>query len=182
MNSINPIKTIVPSALPTGDPRAVLLDERTPAEFTEINVPNSVSMPLHLLDPGKMREMMAGKSACYLFCRSGGRATQAADKLRAAGLENIFVVEGGVDAWAAAGLPVNRGRATMSLERQVRITAGFLVLTGAVLGYLVNPAWFALSAFVGGGLIFSGVTNTCGMAMVLARMPWNNRQPACCTR
>lgn len=179
MNSINPIKFIAASDVPTGDPHALLLDVRTPAEFTEVNVPGSVSVPLHTLDPTKVRALLAGKSACYLFCRSGGRATQAADKLAAAGLENLIVVEGGVEAWATAGLPVNRGPATMSLERQVRIAAGFLVLLGAGLGYFFNPAWLALSAFVGGGLMFSGFTNTCGMGMVLARMPWNSGQPDC---
>lgn len=176
------MKTIAPASLPSGDPRMVLLDVRTPAEFTELNVPGSVSVPLHTLDPAKVRALLAGKSACYLFCRSGGRATQAAERLRAAGLDNLFVVEGGVEAWAAAGLPVNRGPATISLERQVRITAGFLALTGVVLGYFVHPAWLALSAFVGGGLMFSGLTNTCGMGLVLARMPWNNRQPGCRSR
>jgi len=176
------MKTISPSALPTDDPSAVLLDVRTPAEFTEINVPGSLSVPLHALDPAKVREMMTEKSACYLLCRSGGRAQQAAEKLRAAGLGNIFVVEGGVDAWTAAGLPVNRGRATMSLERQVRISAGFLVLTGMALGYFVSWAWLAISAFVGGGLMFSGITDTCGMGMVLARMPWNNRRSGCVPR
>jgi len=177
MNSIHAMKTIAPTSVPTGTPRPLLLDVRTPAEFTEINVPGSVSMQLHALEPAKVRALLAGKSACYIFCRYGGRATQAAEKLEAAGLEHLFVVEGGVEAWSAAGLPVNRGPATMSLERQVRLAAGFLVLLGAGLGFFFNPAWLALSAFVGGGLMFSGFTNTCGMGMVLARMPWNNGQP-----
>ena len=160
----------------------MLLDVRTPAEYSEIHVPGSVLQPLHALDPARVRELVAGKSACYLLCRSGHRARQAAEKLEAAGLNNLFVVEGGVDAWAAAGLPVIRGRAVMSLERQVRIAAGSLVFIGALLGYFVNPAWLALSAFVGAGLMFSGITNTCGMAMILARMPWNNRPSDSCDR
>ncbi len=145
-------------------------------------MPGSVLLPLSALDPSKVREMMSGKSAGYLLCRSGGRAKQACEKLQAAGLDNLFVVEGGVDAWAAAGLPVNRGRATMSLERQVRIAAGFLVFTGSALGYFVNPTWIALPILVGSGLMFSGITNTCGMGMLLARMPWNNRKMDCCIK
>ena len=80
-----------------------------------------------------------------------------------------------MQAWEAEGLPLNRGRKMMSLERQVRIAAGALVFTGALLGYFVNPAWIALSGFVGAGLIFAGITDTCGMGMLIARMPWNNR-------
>jgi len=159
-----------------------LLDVRTPEEFSEVHVPGSVLLPLSALEPGKVRELLTGKSAGYILCRSGGRAKQAAGTLEAAGLDNLFVVEGGVDAWAAAGLPVDRGRATMSLERQVRIAAGSLICTGAVLGYLVNPAWIALPAFVGAGLMFSGITDTCGMGMLLARMPWNNRPLDGCFR
>ncbi len=174
------LQTVLPAQVPTGDARALLLDVRTLGEFTEIHVPGSASLPLHLLEAAKVQVLMAGKSACYLFCRSGGRAEQAAEKLHAAGLQNLYVVKGGVDAWAAAGLPVSKGRATMSLERQVRLTAGLLVLIGSVLGYFASPAWLALSAFVGAGLMFSGITNTCGMAMILARMPWNNRASASC--
>ena len=83
-------------------------------------------------------------------------------------------MEGGITAWEQEGLPLVRGRKAISLERQVRIAAGSLVFAGAILGYLVNPVWIALSGFVGAGLVFAGVTDTCGMAMVLARMPWNN--------
>lgn len=168
--------------MPARDSCTVLIDVRTPAEYSEIHAPGSVLLPLHALDPAVVKGMMAGKSACYLLCRSGSRAKQASDKLHAAGLDNLFVVEGGVDAWAAAGLPVNKGRATMSLERQVRLAAGFLVFIGATLGYLVSPAWVALSGLVGAGLMVSGITNTCGMGMLLARMPWNNRQMDCRTR
>ena len=83
-------------------------------------------------------------------------------------------VEGGTQAWDAAGLPVIRGQKAISLERQVRIAAGSLVLTGAVLSHWVHPWWIGLSGFVGAGLIFAGITDTCGMGLLLARMPWNN--------
>ena len=87
-------------------------------------------------------------------------------------------VEGGTLAWDQAGLPVSRGRKVISLERQVRIAAGLLVLTGAVLALTVHPWWAGLSAFVGAGLMFAGITDTCGMALMLARMPWNQVRPA----
>lgn len=89
--------------------------------------------------------------------------------------------------WMSAGLPIIEGAKTISLERQVRIAAGSLVFIGALLSYVVHPAWIALSAFVGAGLVFAGITDTCGMGMVLARMPWNNMRPsgeakrACCS-
>jgi len=168
------MKTILAGSVPPRDPNALLLDVRTPMEFTEVNVPNSVSLPLHELTPGKVRRLLIGKTACYIFCKSGGRAQQAAQKLSGIGFDHLYVVAGGIDAWLAAGRPVNRGRASMSLERQVRISAGILVLTGTLLGFLVSPAWFALPVLVSAGLLFSSITNTCGMALILARMPWNN--------
>jgi len=84
-----------------------------------------------------------------------------------------------------AGLPVVRGRKAVSLERQVRIAAGLLVLLGAILGWVVDPAFVGLSAFVGAGLVFAGITDTCGMGIVLARMPWNqcrDEKPSDCAR
>lgn len=88
-------------------------------------------------------------------------------------------------ACVAAGLPVVRGKKAVSLERQVRITAGSLVLIGAILGYFVHPYWIGLSAFIGAGLAFAGITDTCGMGMMLARMPWNQiptNNSSCSTR
>ena len=84
------------------------------------------------------------------------------------------VVEGGTKAWAAAGLPVTCGKGVISVERQVRIAAGLLLLTGAALAWFIHPAYVAISAFVGAGLTFAGITDWCGMGLLLARMPWNN--------
>ena len=95
----------------------------------------------------------------------------------AAGITNIVSVEGGTSAWAAAGLPVSRGKkAILPLERQVRTLAGFLALLGAILGYFVHPYFNGLSAFIGAGLMYAGITDTCGMGMMLAKMPWNKCQ------
>lgn len=167
---------ISPDAVNHGDASTLVLDVRTPAEFEEIHIDGAVLHPLNNLAPDKVREVMEGKSECVVVCRSGNRARQAAAKLSEAGVSGIKVLDGGMQAWESAGRPVNRGRKMMSLERQVRIAAGTLVFVGAVLGFFVNPAWVLLSGFVGAGLVFAGITDTCGMGMLIARMPWNNRR------
>jgi rhodanese-related sulfurtransferase len=151
-----------------------LIDVRTPIEFQEVHVPFARNVPLDQLDPTRVAEERHGtESPLYVICRSGNRAQQACAKFVAAGHANVVNVAGGTLAWDQAGLPVVRGAKMISLERQVRIAAGSLVLIGAALGFFVNIYWIALSAFVGAGLIFAGVTDTCGMGLMLARMPWN---------
>jgi rhodanese-related sulfurtransferase len=159
---------------------SLLLDVRTPAEFEEVHVEGAVLHPLTELNSATVEKLAEGKRFCVVICRSGGRARQAAEKLAAHGLTNVQIMSGGMQAWETEGLPVNRGRKTISLERQVRIAAGSLVFIGSLLGYAVSSSWLALTAFVGAGLVFAGVTDTCGMAMVLARMPWNNRKKGAC--
>lgn len=156
---------------------SLLLDVRMPAEFEEIHIPGSVLHPLSDLDPAAVRKLAEGKNSCVVVCRSGNRARQAAAKLEAAGVPHLAILDGGVLAWESAGLEVKRGRKTISLERQVRIGAGSMVLAGVALGFLGNPAFFFLAGFVGCGLIFAGVTDWCGMGLLLAKMPWNNRRP-----
>jgi rhodanese-related sulfurtransferase len=152
-----------------------LIDVRTPVEFREVHVAIARNEPLDRLDPKAIQAARNGSSSepLYVICRSGSRGKQACEKFVATGNVNVINVEGGTMACVEAGVPVVRGKKTMSLERQVRIAAGSLVLVGAVLGYFVHPYWIALSAFVGAGLVFAGVTDTCGMGMMLARMPWN---------
>lgn len=167
------IRRILPSEVNLNN--VLVLDVRTPAEFEDAHINGAVLHPLAQLDAGTSARLSAGKSACVVVCRSGARAKQAAEKLAACGQTALCILDGGVLAWEAAGLPLIRGRKTIPLERQVRIAAGSLVFAGAVLGYFVHPAWIALSGAVGAGLVFAGVTDTCGMALLLARMPWNNR-------
>lgn len=156
-----------------------LIDVRTPVEFREVHVAFARNVPLERLDPAPLTAGRAGAAQpLYVICRSGARGRQACDKLRAAGLTNVVNVEGGTQAWDQAGLPVVRGKKAVSLERQVRIAAGALVLVGSALGYFVSPYWIGLAAFIGAGLVFAGVTDTCGMAMLLARMPWNQAPQA----
>jgi rhodanese-related sulfurtransferase len=161
----------------------LFLDVRTPAEFQEVHIGGAILHPLSDLDPTKVQALLEGKTGGVIVCRSGGRARQACEKLLATGVSNIRVLEGGVSAWSSSGFPVVRGKKTISLERQVRIAAGSLVVLGSLLGYLVSPVFIALSAFVGAGLVFAGITDTCGMGMLLAKMPWNTRSsagPSCC--
>lgn len=163
-----------------------LIDVRTPVEFREVHVGLARNVPLDRLDAQSVAAgANDGDSPVYVICRSGNRAKQACEKLLAAGHQNVVNVEGGTQAWEQAGLPVVRGRKTMSLERQVRIAAGTLVVIGSVLGFFVHPYWIGLAAFVGAGLVFAGVTDTCGMGMILARMPWNQcavDSNSCCAR
>lgn len=151
-----------------------LIDVRTPVEYREVHVPFAKNVPLDQLNASSIAAGRNGSSdPLYVICRSGSRAGQACDKLVAAGYTNVVNVEGGTQAWDQSGLSVVRGKKSVSLERQVRIAAGFLVLVGAVAGYFVHPYFIGLSAFVGAGLVFAGITDTCGMGMMLARMPWN---------
>lgn len=165
-----------------------LLDVRTPAEFAAVHVAAAVNLPLDQLRAAGFIDRITqlgweqGRPV-YLLCKSGQRARMAAERL--ADLElALWVVEGGTDACVTAGLPVTRAaKPMMSLERQVRIAAGLLVLTGVLLGWLLTPGFFFLSGFVGAGLVFAGVTDTCAMGMLLARMPWNRKggEAACCS-
>lgn len=151
-----------------------LVDVRTPAEFASEHLAGSVSLPLDRIDAAAAARLAAG-GRCVLICGSGKRASQAHAQLAAAGCTTTEVLDGGIQAWLAAGQPVERGRRTISLERQVRIGTGLLVLTGAALATWVHPAWLLLSAGVGLGLTIAGITDWCGMALLLARMPWNQR-------
>lgn len=152
-----------------------LIDVRTPVEFREVHAEYARNIPLDVFDPEEVMSNRNGSSGrpLYVICRSGSRASTACQKLVSCGHENIVNVEGGTQAWEAAGLPVKRGKKTMSLERQVRIAAGFLVVAAVVLGFTVHPAFFALSGIVGAGLMFAGITDSCVMGMLMAKMPWN---------
>jgi rhodanese-related sulfurtransferase len=163
-----------------------LIDVRTPAEFREVHAAPARLVPLDRLDPAAVLAARGGATGepLYVICRSGSRGRQACERFAAAGFPNAINVTGGTQAWKEAGLPVVRGKKAISLERQVRIAAGLLVLVGVALAALVHPAFVALSAFVGAGLVFAGLTDTCAMGLLLARMPWNQAahdQPASCS-
>lgn len=153
-----------------------LIDVRTPAEFREVHATLARNVPLETLDCQQLLQGRSNNDPLYVICRSGSRGKQACEKIMSAGCHQVINVEGGTLAWDQAGLPVVRGKKAISLERQVRIVAGLMVLTGSLLSF-VHPYWAGLAAFVGAGLVFAGITDTCGMAMILARMPWNQVSP-----
>lgn len=153
-----------------------LIDVRTSVEFAAVHIRGARNIPLDRLDPAAL-PFSRNSRGIYLICQSGSRAAKAYDTLRAAGYDQAAVVEGGINAWVRDGLPVER-REILSLERQVRIGAGLLVLIGVALGIWVNPWLLAIAAFAGAGLVFAGVTNFCGLAMLLAKAPWNRFESA----
>jgi rhodanese-related sulfurtransferase len=180
------MKTISPQSLNERLQRGEsvhLLDVRTPAEHASMHVPGVHLLPLDQLSGDRLTGVngFAKDQPVYLLCRSGSRAQKAAAQLEKDGYSDCVVVEGGMQAWADAGLPVNRGHSNViSLERQVRIGAGLLVLAGVILGALFHPVFYLLSGFVGAGLVFAGITDWCGMGLLLARLPWNQRSAASC--
>lgn len=161
-----------------------LVDVRTPVEYREVHLEIARNVPLDQLDPAALMQARHGAADAplYVICRSGSRGQQACEKFLKAGFSNVVNVEGGTLACVSAGLPAVHGRKAISLERQVRMAAGSLVLLGVALGWFVNPAFFGLAAFVGAGLVFSGITDTCGMALILARMPWNQCSAETCCK
>lgn len=166
-----------PDCLKEGLPgNAVIVDVRTGIEHKESCLScRHIHMPLDQIDGGalKSRYGVAADAPVYLLCKGGTRARAAAGKLAAAGFTNMHVIDGGLMACREAGVATRAAPVALSLERQVRIAAGGLALAGFVLGALVNPVWHGLSGLIGGGLVFAGVTDRCGLALLLARAPWN---------
>lgn len=159
-------------------PAIRLLDVRTPAEFEAEHIEGAYNVPLDTL-PEHGAEIRAGVSGLVvLVCRSGQRARKAEEALKATGMTNLHVLDGGIAGWIAAGLPVRRGVPRMSLERQVRIAAGALAAAGGLLALFVNPLFAAIPAFIGSGLVFAGITDSCAMGMCIAKLPYNN-PPSC---
>jgi len=171
----NAIPIITPdnaSRIAAENSSAILLDVRTPSEFSARRAIGARNIPLDALDT--FTGSLPRNAPILLLCEKGGRAAVAATKLRGHGFEDIHVVEGGTENWSKSNLPIEgTGKKSISIERQVRFGAGGLVLTGVILGFLIHPGFFALSAFVGAGLVFAGITDWCGMGLLLARAPWN---------
>ncbi|MEI6642650.1 MAG: rhodanese family protein [Novosphingobium sp.] len=149
---------------------ARLVDIRSADEHARARIPGAENRPINAL--GRVGDA----PAVVYHCRSGMRTGANAALLAAASDCPAYLLEGGLDAWRAAGLPVaDNSKAPLEIMRQVQITAGALVVIGVVLGLVVQPAFLGLSAFVGAGLLFAGSTGWCGMAKLLAMMPWNRR-------
>jgi len=159
-------------------PDTRLLDVRTPGEFEAEHIAGAYNVPLDSLGEHGAEIRAAVDEPVVLICRSGQRARKAEQALKATGMANLHVLDGGMTAWTAAGRPVRRGAPRMSLERQVRIVAGALTGAGGLLALFVNPLFAALPAFVGSGLVVAGATDTCVMGMLIAKLPYN--RPASC--
>lgn len=168
------ILTATPQDVLNAPASALVLDVRTLSEYESSHIEGAVLHPLTDLDPARIRELSATHASCFLVCRSGGRSRQAYERLSSQGIKNLRVMEGGMQAWEASGAPVVRGRGTISIERQVRISAGSLVAACVALGFLAHPAFFAGAGLIGAGLAIAGITNSCGLANLLAKMPWNS--------
>jgi rhodanese-related sulfurtransferase len=152
----------------------LLVDVREPAEHAGERIPGSILVPLSKFDPAQIPT--APDKKLVLYCRSGNRSGQAAQKLFAAGFTDVTHLRYGIGDWKEQGLTtiVNKN-APISLMRQVQIVAGSLVFAGTLLGAFVSPSFLILSGFVGAGLIFAGVTDTCAMATLLAKLPYNQK-------
>ena len=155
--------------------KAVLVDIREPDEYAREHIPGSISLPVSTLENAELT-LKAGQNAIF-HCKSGMRTDSNCAILAQHVEGEAFMLEGGLDAWRAQGLPTAKNtKAPLEINRQVQITAGSTVLLGILLGWFVSPAWFGLSAFVGAGLMFAGISGWCGMATLLQAMPWNQRQ------
>lgn len=150
----------------------LLVDVREPSEFASGRIPSATPAPLARL--AQAAQAWNRERPVLVYCQAGKRGEKAAEALAGLGFSSVTNIEGGLSAWSAAGLPTEKSAgAPWSLERQVRFTVGVFVILFTALGLTVHPGFFALDFFIACGLIFSAVTNTCGMALVLTKMPWN---------
>jgi rhodanese-related sulfurtransferase len=161
-----------------GGNHVTLLDVRSPAEYRSGHIPGALLVPLDELEdlnPANLADGVGRRAdnPLYLTCQAGVRAEQAAQVLREGGLDHLVLVQGGTEAWQKAGLPVKRCGTSLTLERQVQITVGSLLILKVFFGFAVHQLFFVAGAFIGAGLITAGLTRWCGMALLMARMPWN---------
>ncbi|MFI8825614.1 rhodanese-like domain-containing protein [Streptomyces sp. NPDC053431] len=149
-----------------------LLDVRTPGEFRTAHIPGSSNVPLDMLREHRAELLSHLDQEVVLVCRSGARAGQAGKALAEAGLPNLRVLEGGVNAWETAGAPVDRGAGRWDMERQVRLVAGSAVLVTGLVGVLV-PGAHLIGTAIGAGLTYAALSNTCAMGVLLSKLPYN---------
>lgn len=156
---------------------ALLVDIRSADEHAREHIVQALNLPIEQLAKG--HDALNNASAVIFHCRSGNRTQLSAKTLQACTQCETYVMEGGLDAWKKAGLPVSIDTTQpLELQRQVQIAAGSMVVLGTVLGIAISPWWLALSGFVGAGLVFAGASGFCGLARLLMKMPWNRRSLA----
>jgi glyoxylase-like metal-dependent hydrolase (beta-lactamase superfamily II)/rhodanese-related sulfurtransferase len=154
------------------DPQVKILDVRSALEFSQSHIEPSINIPIDMLS-NKIGELSQAKQNYLVLCHSGTRAAMAADMLLQSGIHTVKVIEGGIAHWEKEKLPIIRGQGGMSLERQVRIIAGSLVLLGIIMAALVHWVFIFISVFVCCGLIYAGLTDNCLMGMLLMKLPYN---------
>jgi len=176
---MSPLKSIPPArAAALVRDGARLIDIRESDEHARERIPGALHMPLTRLNGAALPHDNGG--IAIFHCRSGARTLANAERLAIVAPGEAYFVEGGLQSWKAAGLPVlNDRRQPIEIMRQVQIATGLMVVSGVLLGAGLAPAFYGLAAFVGAGLVFAGATGTCGMAKLLAWMPWNRRIAAC---
>lgn len=178
------ITTISPQQLHTvwrGGEKIKLIDVRTAAEYRAGHIAGAKLIPLDELSSKTLAgdEQFAGaghEQPLYLTCHAGQRAQQAAERLIDAGYHNLTLIAGGTEAWQKAGLPIQRCGNAISLERQVQIAIGALLVLKVLFGFTINELFFAAIPLIGTGLIVAGITNWCGMARLMALLPWNQNR------
>lgn len=162
------------SSLLEQDPQAKILDVRSALEFSQVHIEHSLNIPIDMIS-AKINELSQSKQNYLVLCHTGNRAAMAADMLIQSGIHTVKVMEGGIIRWQKEKLPVTKGRGGMSLERQVRLIAGSLVLLGIMTSWLLHWAFIFVSVFVGSGLIYAGLTDNCLMGMLLMKLPYNKK-------
>ncbi len=172
-----PLQTISPATLKQwlDKQEAVLIDVREPAEHHSARLEQSTLIPLGKIDHTSLP--VAKDRKLVIHCQKGARGRSACEKLLREYPElEVYNLEGGLEAWQAAGYEVaSSGSKILPLDRQVQLTIGLLLLTFSLLGYLLSPTWFAATALIGAGLTLAGATGFCGLALLIARMPWNQK-------
>lgn len=151
------------------------LDVRTPVEHAQAHLIESVLIPIDTLANSNVREQFPPEQPIYIMCQGGGRALRAAEQLSSMGYTNCYVVEGGMGSCATAGINIqqSQGAPVLPLVRQVHIIIGFFCTTGGLLSLLVSPLFAWIPLLMGAGLFMAGATGFCGLALLLAKMPWN---------
>lgn len=155
---------------------AIIIDVRESGEYAAMHIPGATLIPLGTIN-NDVLPPLAGKKL-IIHCQLGRRSEMACEKLLSTNPSlDVYNLDGGIKAWVNAGQKVNQsGKTFISIDRQVQLTIGTGVLLGVTLGYFLHPAFLCLAAFFGAGLVFAGATGTCGLAMLLAKMPWNQKK------
>lgn len=152
--------------------KTLWIDVRSPGEFRGEHMEQSRNIPLDHIQRGQHEDL--GENAdIVVSCASGKRSETAAKILSEKLGRDVYSLEGGIEVWKSAGHPTVKGKGTISIERQVRIGAGAIVAVFSILGWTVSPGFLGVPVFVGCGLVFAGITDFCGMGILLSKMPWN---------